>query len=281
MASSEMQYKVFEPVGSLGNDLVRGFIPKVVRGSELDHDRSLRSGHIRVTRCFCFSSTPQFDALLTQLFALTPTSSNFVHGTHPARIIESEMGEFIEFDSAFKNVDGICGQAGTWENEGNRTEGCKNRAVIWRMSSEQYYDRKRAANGIQKVVSRAGEQAAERGSIATGTDTANGAERGTDLRPEFEQQVQEQRDASTRRIGQAVDRRIALAVIPIEQVEQEESNRSAEYPRPLHIVFERNRVAQYVEKIYKRAAEERQSAEGCCGQRGANVARGGRALMGM
>jgi hypothetical protein len=47
MASSEMQYKVFEPVGSLGNDLVRGFIPKVVRGSELDHDRSLRSGHIR------------------------------------------------------------------------------------------------------------------------------------------------------------------------------------------------------------------------------------------
>jgi hypothetical protein len=47
MASPEMECKVFEPVGSLGNDFVRGFIPKVVRGSELDHDRSLRSGHIR------------------------------------------------------------------------------------------------------------------------------------------------------------------------------------------------------------------------------------------
>jgi hypothetical protein len=53
--------------------------------------------------------------------------------------------------------------------------------------------------------------------------------------------VQEQRGASTGRIGQAVDRRIALAVIPIEQVEQEESNRSAEYPRLLDIVFERNK----------------------------------------
>jgi hypothetical protein len=42
---------------------------------------------------------------------------------------------------------------------------------------------------------------------------------GTDLGPEFEQQVQEQRGASKGRIGQAVDRRIALAVIPIEQVE--------------------------------------------------------------
>jgi hypothetical protein len=64
---------------------------------------------------------------------------------------------------------------------------------------------------------------------------------GTDLRPEFEQQVQEQRGASKGSIGQTVDRIITLAVIPIEQVEQEESNRSAEYPRPLHIVFERNR----------------------------------------
>jgi hypothetical protein len=47
MALPEMQSEVLEPVSSVGNDLVRGCIPKVVRGSELDHDRSLRSGHIR------------------------------------------------------------------------------------------------------------------------------------------------------------------------------------------------------------------------------------------
>ncbi|KAJ7320953.1 hypothetical protein DFH08DRAFT_818774 [Mycena albidolilacea] len=96
--------------------------------------------------------------------------------------------------------------------------------------------------------SRASEQAAERGSVATekqGTDTVKDAERGTDLRPEFEQQVQEQRGAGTGRIGQAVDRRV-LAVIPIEQ---EESNRSAEYPRPLDIVFERNRIADAQEPM--------------------------------
>ncbi|KAJ7822220.1 hypothetical protein B0H14DRAFT_2598731 [Mycena olivaceomarginata] len=218
MASPEMQCKVFEPVGSLGNDLVRGFIPKVVRGSELDHDRSLRSRHIRAFLSKFWSEEPQF-------------------------VLGSK--------SAFKSVDGICGQACTWENEGNRTKGCKDRALIWGTSSEQYNDRKRAANGIQMVVvtvqvSRASEQAAERESVATekqGTDTVKDAERGTDLRPEFEQQVQEQRGASTGRIGQAVDRRIALAVIPIEQVEQEELNWSAEYPRPLDIVFERNKIA--------------------------------------
>ncbi|KAJ7795097.1 hypothetical protein B0H14DRAFT_2621302 [Mycena olivaceomarginata] len=242
MASPEMQCKVFEPVGSLGNDLVRGFIPKVVRGSELDHDRSLRSRHIRAFLSKFWSEEPQF------VF------------THPARIIESEIGEFIKFDkcgeitrkknSAFKSVDEICGQACTWENEGNRTKGCKDRALIWGTSSEQYNDRKRAANGIQMVVCTAGRaepvsrQQSE--SVATekqGTDTVKDAER------EFEQQVQEQRGANTGRIGQAVDRRIALAVIPIEQVEQEELNRSAEYPRPLDIVFERNKIADAQEPV--------------------------------
>jgi hypothetical protein len=46
MASPEMRCKVLEPGGNLRNDLVRGSIPKVVCGAELDHDRSLRSGHI-------------------------------------------------------------------------------------------------------------------------------------------------------------------------------------------------------------------------------------------
>ncbi|KAJ7893891.1 hypothetical protein B0H14DRAFT_2559518 [Mycena olivaceomarginata] len=83
-----------------------------------------------VARCFCFSSTPQFDALL----------------------VWGDRKKQNRYKSTFKSIDGICGQAGTWENEGNRTEGCKDRAVIWRTSSEQYYDRKHPANGIQMVV---------------------------------------------------------------------------------------------------------------------------------
>ncbi|KAJ7798271.1 hypothetical protein B0H14DRAFT_2618033 [Mycena olivaceomarginata] len=201
MASPEMQCKVFEPVGSLGNDLVRGFIPKV--------------------------DIP-FEILVGGATICVVQKVNYI------------------FESAFKSVDRICGQACTWENEGNRTKGCKDRALIWGTSSEQYYDRKRAANGIQMVVddeltvqvtvqvSRASEQAAERGSVATekqGTDTVKDAERGvgcqgTDLHPEFEQQVQEQQGASTGRIGQAVDQKMALAVIPIEIADAQEPVRT-------------------------------------------------------
>jgi hypothetical protein len=43
------------------------------------------------------------------------------------------------FWSTFQSVDGMCGQASTWENEVSTMEGCKERAVIWGMSSEQYY----------------------------------------------------------------------------------------------------------------------------------------------
>jgi hypothetical protein len=41
------------------------------------------------------------------------------------------------------------------------------------------------------------------------------------------------------------------------------------------------RMVKYVERSYKKAAEKRQSPEECCRKRGANVARGRRALMAM
>jgi hypothetical protein len=64
--------------------------------TQLIHSNLNRLKFLIILDCTCAG------ALITtnrhSYVALTPTSSDFVHSTHPARIIESAIGEFIKFD---------------------------------------------------------------------------------------------------------------------------------------------------------------------------------------